>query len=186
MAQLTHIRGAVSPEAMKILNNVVDGTMSFEDGRKAVNESVDDFKKAVDYIRQKRATTGYGADVQKMISFKGTIREMTLQATNRKGGKYPLKIVNLYMKPNTERYYEERTYPVDKDAIRKGAPSEYYYPDKAVWSNILEKRTRPKTEKKGTPLGDIGTGPIPLRKKGKSMRRIKLRNKRCKCLRKRK
>jgi len=178
------IRSEVSDATKKILQDAFEKKISMEEGAKSAGVPIDEFKEAVKVWRQHFDTSGYNANVQKMISFKGTVREMTLQATNRKGGKYPLKVINLYMKPNTERYYEEKAYPVDKNAIRKGSPSEGYHPDKASWSDFHQKRERVKKEK--TP-GFMGEEPIDIgRKKGSSIRRMKLRIRRCKCLRKRK
>lgn len=187
MAKLQYVRGAVSEEAMKILYEVLNGKKSVVDAAKELKDTPAEVEKAIILLRKQSDTSGYGANVQKMISFKGTVREMTLHAKNKKGGTYPLKVINLYMKPNTERYYEEKAYPVDKDAIRRGSESEGFYPNKSLWANLMPRRVRPKVEKPSTLLE--GTGPggeIILRKKGKSKGKLKLRKKIRKSMRKRK
>jgi hypothetical protein len=130
----------------------------------------------------------YDSDVQKVISYKGIIRPLTLSVANRHGGTYKLRVINIYVKPNyrkmvvdkktgepreivkdNTRYYEDKVYSVNKGDIMKGDSSDYYYPDKALWSK------RKKKPSSATPPKESDI--IELRKKGKSriIRRVKLR-----------
>jgi len=146
MVNLKYVRAALSKEESdKIVQAVIDGHKSMDDAAKELGMAPDQFKSNYDAAMRSYGTTGYGNDVQKVISYKGTIRQMTLSATNKKGGKYPLKVVNIYIKPNSERYYEEQVYSVDKDKIRKGTPSNGYHPDKALWAKTKDTTKTPKT-----------------------------------------
>jgi hypothetical protein len=130
----------------------------------------------------------YDSDVQKVISYKGIIRPLTLSVANRHGGTYKLRVINIYVKPNYKkvvidkktgesreivkdntRYYEDKVYSVDKGAIAKGTSSDYYYPDKALWSKH-KKNSRSVISPKESDI-------IELRKKSRSriVRRIKLK-----------
>jgi len=169
MATLKYIRADLSEkEQADIVQAVIDNKKSPEEAAAQLGISTEQFKSVYDSVMKKynKSPIGYGNDVQKLISYKGTIRELMVSATNKKGGKYPLKVVNIYIKPNTERYYEEESYPVDKERIRNGSPSEGFYPEKALWIKGMPTRVRPK---KKTVIPDT----IELRKKGKS--RPKLR-----------
>jgi len=58
-----------------------------------------------------RNNDDYKSDVQKIVSYKGVIRPITVSATNKRGGKYKLRIINIYVKPNepkTEALLEDR------------------------------------------------------------------------------
>jgi hypothetical protein len=137
MASMKYLRAELSQEEQnKIVQAVINGTMDVNEAASAIGISPEILQSLKDNAMKKYSTTSvdYGNDVQKIMSYKGTIRQMDLIATNQKGGKYPLKVVNIYIKPNTERYYEEKVYSVDKDKIRKGTPGEGFYPDHALWS----------------------------------------------------
>jgi|WetSurMetagenome_2_1015567.scaffolds.fasta_scaffold119620_2 hypothetical protein len=145
MANLKYVRADISEkEKNEILQNVINGKMTNEEAAAKFGVSVDDFRNVLERVRASYGTGGYGNDVQKLISYKGTIREMHLTAKNAKGGTYPLKVVNIYVKPNTERYYEEGVYSVDKDAIRTGTKEQGYNPDAALWSKTP--KATPRTE----------------------------------------
>jgi len=164
MVNLRYIRAEISDkEKTEILQNIINGTISNEEAAIKFGVSVDDFKDILNKLRGSYGTSGYGNDIQKLISYKGTIREMHLTAKNAKGGTYPLKVVNIYVKPNTERYYEEGVYSVDKDAIRTGTKEQGYNPDAALWSK--KPKATPKTE----------TADIELRRKKRSKTVVKRR-----------
>lgn len=151
--------------------------------------------KAIKSIRSKGE---YKKDVQKMASFKGVIRPLTLSLKNKNGGTYKMRIINIYVKPNAPkekkgviirdaegnpimkeytRYYEKKSYGVDKQAIASGSESDYYYPEKARWSKKKVKSEEPKPSE-----------PEITRKKArKNALRIKLKKgikPRCKCIKK--
>ena len=141
----------------------------------------------------------YQKDVQKMASFKGVIRPLTLSLKNKNGGIYKMRIINIYVKPNAPkekkgvvvvdekgnpvmkeytRYYEKKSYGVDKQAIASGSESDYYYPEKARWSKRKVKQAEePKPSE-----------PEITRKKArKNALRIKLKKgikPRCRCIKK--
>jgi hypothetical protein len=45
----------------------------------------------------------YDSDIQKMISYKGIIRPITLNLKNKHGGDYKMRIINIYVKPNSQK-----------------------------------------------------------------------------------
>jgi len=45
----------------------------------------------------------YNSDIQKMISYKGIIRPITLSLKNKYGGEYKMRIINIYVKPNSNK-----------------------------------------------------------------------------------
>jgi hypothetical protein len=146
MANVRYVRADLSDKEMnEIYSNVIRGTITPEEAAAKLGKSVDDLKASIAKLRESYGSSGYGNDIQKLISYKGTIREMQLTAKNPKsGGTYPLKVVNIYVKPNTERYYEEGVYSVDKDAIRTGTKEQGYNPDAALWAKTP--KATPKTE----------------------------------------
>jgi hypothetical protein len=145
----------------------------------------------------------YDLAVQKIISYKGIIRPMTLDVKSPSGGSYKLRVVNIYVKPNfiktvydkktgetkqvqkdNIRLYEEKVYTVNKGDIAKGSSSDGYYPDKARWSKPLEKREKIPKSKIVESEEDI----IQLRKKRRShiikrlgSKKVMKRQYRCKC-----
>lgn len=180
-------RSAIPTEQdLKAMKDIQNGKKTVEEVAKELGDTPEQVKQAYLLYLKIHDKSGYGANVQKMISFKGTIRELFLKARNRHGGTYPLKVINLYMKPGTQRYYDNGVVEVDKDKIRRGNESEGYHPDKTMWIDKIP-RVRPRSQKVSTPLEGVGpSGEIILRKKGKSKRKLKLRKKPCKCLHKRK
>lgn len=173
----------------------------------------------------------YDSDIQKMISYKGIIRPITLKLKNKYGGEYKMRIINIYVKPNipkmeivrdsnkkpiydghgkvqrkpvyetviidgkpiqkevikeNTRNYEEKVYSVDKQAIKHGNSSDYYYPDKALWSK--ERLNTVNTEGLGSlnRKEKVKTEFTELRKKAKlrALKRKKPQNKtKCRCIR---
>jgi hypothetical protein len=145
----------------------------------------------------------YDLAVQKIISYKGTIRPMTLDVKSPSGGSYKLRVVNIYVKPNfiktvydkktgtskqiqkdNIRLYEEKVYTVNKGDIAKGSSSDGYYPDKARWSKPPEKRDKISKPKAVESEEDI----IQLRKKRRShiikrfgSKKVMKRQYQCKC-----
>lgn len=61
----------------------------------------------------------YDSDIQKIVSFKGVIRPLTLSVTNKAGGKYLMKVINIYVKPNSPKTR------IQKDADGKPKKDEY-------------------------------------------------------------
>ena len=137
-----------------------------------------------------REDEDYKSDVQKMVSFKGIIRPLTVSVKNRGGGIYKMRIINIYVKPNAPnkkgvlkeytRYYENKSYPVDKKAIIKGSNAEGYYPEKANWSKKRAEGASPHSiikhnkplETSIPPVSEnttIGEDVIQLRKKKRNM-----------------
>ena len=55
------------------------------------------------YVQKSREKGDYLSDVQKMISYKGIIRPMTLNARNSRGDLYKLRVINIYVKPNAPK-----------------------------------------------------------------------------------
>jgi hypothetical protein len=187
MVKLQSVRALLSPDQNRVLKEVLSGRKTIKEAAIELGDTEEEVEKAVLYYKKHIDTSGYSADVNKMISFKGTIRELFLKVRNKHGGTYPLKVINLYMKPGTQRYYDKGVISVDKDKIRRGSESEGYHPDKTMWIDQMPRRVRPKTAKPSTPLE--GTGPegeIVLRKKGKSKHKVTLRKKVRKCVCKRK
>jgi hypothetical protein len=120
-------------------------------------------------VRSHRSNTEYNSNVQKMISYKGIIRPMTLDVKNAGGGTYKLRVINIYVKPNyikpvfdkktgmlkeinkeNTRYYEEKVYSVNKGDIMKGNSSDHYYPDKALWSKTPKEISENKAIRKSS------------------------------------
>lgn len=198
------------------LDGIYRGTISRDAGKTMLSMTENELDKRLDWYKNqylsksaypktyKRASKPeYDLNVQKMVSYKGTIRPMTLDVKNQYGGSYKLRVLNIYVKPNfikkvkdrktgTEkeilrenvRFYEEDVYPVDKKAIAKGSASENYYPDKASWSSPSPKVKKEKSTQSGTSKSeDI----IQLRKRLKRHLHIKRLKKdkkpiiRCKC-----
>jgi len=160
MATLQYTRREVNSD--DILRQTARGEKTIENAAKELGISVEEVKKQIDGMMTKRKDRrGYSGKVQKMISFRGTVSAMTVMANSRKGGKYPLRVINLYMKPGTERYYEENfVNPINKSI-----------------GNETNKTTGGTTQSAGveTPIPD-GTIVIE-RKKGKSFVSIVLRRK---------
>jgi len=150
-------------------------------------------------IKSIRGEGEYKKDVQKMASFKGVIRPLTLSLKNKNGGIYKMRIINIYVKPNAPkekkgvivrdaegnpimkeytRYYEKKSYGVDKQAIAGGSESDYYYPEKARWSKRkikISEELKPSEPE------------ITRKKARKNALRIKLKKgikSRCKCIKK--
>ena len=184
MATKVMRRGLSNVEIIDILDSVYRGKMSRDAAISKLNVTPDIFKsiyqKRIDEIKgaesaifsdapipsktsikRRGSDEEYDSDIQKIISYKGVIRPLTLQVKNRSGGLYKLRVINIYVKPNYEkevtdkktgerktikkentRYYDESIYSVDKKAIMSGKNEDYYYPEKARWSKI---RKTPKT-----------------------------------------
>lgn len=137
----------------------------------------------------------YDMDVQKMISYKGIIRPMTLDVKNASGGSYKLRVINIYVKPDftnektgktkeNTRYYEEQVYRINKGDIAKGTESNHYYPDKANWSKIVERPQKPQNPNSVAKTIKPSTLPDTIQLRRKRLKRIKLHRKpisRCKC-----
>ena len=127
----------------------------------------------------------YKKDIVKLVSFRGTVREFRIANQRNetrvidKGGKKVMvtsqpveRIINIYV-PDTDgaiREYEDKPYRVSKDLIRRGKPSESYWPEKTRWykheQTVASIGTRDKGEK--TYEGDARGNPIRAKKPAKS------------------
>lgn len=202
-----------------ILGGVLKGDVSREDAMYKMEITADELDKLLD-IKQKFMKSAhsikykvgqknidpnkYDLAVQKMISYKGTIRPMTLDVASPGGGSYKLRVINIYVKPNFTktvydkktgaakqvekdniRIYEEKAYMVNKGDIAKGSSNDNYYPDKARWSKPSEK---PSEKRERTAAKKSEEDIIQLRRKRKSriikrytVNKAIKRHNRCKC-----
>lgn len=215
-------RGAISSaEISDVLDKVSSNSITKQQGADIIGSTTEEFDKLYN-IRNKetksaisslRGPNDYDMDVQKMISYKGVIRPLTVSVKNRNGGVYKMRIINIYVKPNGPkqkrnkttglmepvvdadgrpiikeytRNYEEKVYDVDKKKIASGKNVDYYYPEKARWSKVWKTPNGaviPTNEPEPTPA---------LRKKVKSAlllkrlkKTVKPQNKRkCRCTKK--
>lgn len=220
-------RGALSNQDIStILDMVLDDKLSKKGAMDRINEAselplsesqIDEliethrrFKQSASSTRYKVGQKNTNPDkydlaVQKMISYKGTIRPMTLDVKSPGGGTYKLRVVNIYVKPNfikrvfdaktqqfkdvqkdNIRVYEEKVYTVNKGDIAKGSSTDNYYPDKARWSKPPEKREKPQSTKSAETAKEEDI--LQLRRKRKSristrrlLKKTTKRNIRCKC-----
>jgi hypothetical protein len=149
------IASALTTQAKKlIIDSVIKGNRSQEDALNLLQIPMEEYQKLYTERMQEIATKTaiesqlikpkktnrfneeYNNDIQKMISYKGVIRPITMMIKNKYGGMYKMHVLNIYVKPNANRIrnYEEKTYNVDKRAIAKGTEDQGYYPKKALWS----------------------------------------------------
>jgi len=204
--KLRYRRGDVSSD--NIFNNKFDdalekilaGTLTKEQVSKEFNMTIPQIERMIT-IKTKSAGPGdeeYKSNVQKIVSFKGVIRPITVSVRNKYGGAYKMRIINIYVKPNGPnkkgvikeytRYYEKEPYSVDKKAT--------VYPEKANWSKkrpqkegipTPQKSTEPE-QNEGISLDNSKDDIIQLRKRARlsALKRVKqkkvVKQRKCRCI----
>jgi hypothetical protein len=156
MARVTYKRAVVANDVLlQIVEDVKSGKKTIQQGAAESGFPVESFKDLYKDVKSELEKKGseYASDVQKIASYKGVVRQMLLNVKDKKtSGRYPLRVVNVYIQPKNERLYEEKAYSVSKDAIRKGIHENFFYPDKALWHENEEsgssKRVRVPAERR--------------------------------------
>ena len=203
------IASALTPQAkMNIIDGVIKGNYNEEEALNMLHIPIEEYQAlytqrlqeitsqtALQAQQMKPKTTNrfneeYNNDIQKMISYKGVIRPITMMVKNKHGGMYKMHVLNIYVKPSEDRIrnYEEKTYNVDKRAIAKGTEDQGYYPKKALWSQkrvIASVPQSPQTPSQEPTNEDIVEIPRKRHNHKVSLIRKKIKKtikpKRCKC-----
>lgn len=109
---------------------------------KAYDDIVGAKIKVKDTIGNLKSTHNYNADLVKIGSFKGTIREFDIKLDNDRP---PVRVVNVYA--DNERLYDETPYRVSKEKIRSGADNTWL--KHTIWGKQAEEQETAKKYKEG-------------------------------------
>lgn len=98
--------------------------------------------KIKDTLGNLKSTRNYNADLVKIGSFKGTIREFDIKLDNNRP---PVRVVNVYA--DNERLYDEKPYRISKEKIRSGADNTWL--KHTIWGKQAEEQEIAKKYKDG-------------------------------------